>query len=293
MKPISKEVSGFDKNKTWALLYTVLIYLLAIGIYWLIEYLPGFEAWQKELFGSSFLGPLIVFLVLPAIAVLLDRSCSGSTYTSYLTLSSLTYALKVGGRSLNVMMPLTFLSFPFVMWLGYSFYGWTGAAIISGWHILALPLIAWLLRGFDRDAADYYTMRDVFLLFMIIVISSAMIYALHFWKEWAANLIMAWIYIGFAEEFFFRGYIQGKLNRAFGKNYSFIGIAVGPGLFIAALLFGLAHVLTPGQPFQWPWAIWTFFAGLCFGLIREKGGGFLASAFVHALIMSFYVMFGS
>ena len=280
-------------SKVGALTETLIVYGVAIGLMWLLEQFPGVESWQKEWLSVPVAPTLLAFLLLPlAVLSLKVKRRQTDTAAHSLTFASLTQALKVGGRSLNVMMPLTFLSFPFMMWLGYSFYGWTGSAIISGWHLLALPVLIWLLRGFDVQPSDRFTDRDLSVIGLVILGSLALIYLLQLFTELGAKLIFAWIYIGFAEEFFFRGYLQGVLNRAFGKPYQVMGIAIGPGLILASLLFGLAHVLTPSEPFLWPWAIWTFMAGLCFGIIREKGGGFLASAMVHAIIMSFYVIFG-
>lgn len=269
-----------------------LIYMVAISSFWMFDYIPGLEAIQQMLFGNSIFSTLFAFIALPALVIWLGRQNQKES-ESYLSMNSLHYALKTGGRSLNVMMPLVFLSFPFVDWLGYSFYGWSGGAIISGWHIIALPVLALIMRQFNRPAADQLSMRDLKIVALIVAISLILIYGLTFLHQKAADLLIAWVFIGFAEELFFRGYVQGRLNSTFGKPFAFLGINYGYGLLVAALLFGLAHILTPGTPFQWPWAIWTFFGGLCYGLIREKGGGFLAPAFVHAITMSFYVFFGS
>src|SRR5262249_14367030 len=50
---------------------------------------------------------------------------------------------------------------------------------------------------------------------------------------------------GGGEELFFRGYAQARLDEAFGRPWRWAGGAFGPGLPLAALLFGLVHVLNP------------------------------------------------
>jgi membrane protease YdiL (CAAX protease family) len=90
----------------------------------------------------------------------------------------------------------------------------------------------------------------------------------------------------FGAELFYRGFIQGELNRAFGRPWKIAGVPFGPGLIIATLTFAAGH----GVPFlgapEWdPWAmlqtgIFAFFAGL----LRERTGGIFAPAMLHATI---------
>jgi membrane protease YdiL (CAAX protease family) len=97
------------------------------------------------------------------------------------------------------------------------------------------------------------------------------------------------LFVAFGEEILFRGYMQSRLNEAFGKPYRFFGVAFGWGAIIASILFGLMHV----GIFRWilgvntlvtiAWGFWTFFAGLVSGYVREKSGGILAPAVLHGL----------
>ena len=104
-----------------------------------------------------------------------------------------------------------------------------------------------------------------------------------------AEFITYGFFVGFGEEAIFRGYVQSRLNDAFGRPYQFFGIKYGWGLVIASALFGLTHVgittsLITGQVnLQWAWGFWTFFGGLVFGLVREKSNSILASALLHGL----------
>lgn len=96
------------------------------------------------------------------------------------------------------------------------------------------------------------------------------------------------LFLGPGEEILFRGYIQSRLNQAFGRPFQFMGIPWGWGLVITSLLFGFFHVLNLVHLFQgvldlqW-WAMSTFFWGLVFGLVREKTGSVVAPALLHGV----------
>ena len=97
------------------------------------------------------------------------------------------------------------------------------------------------------------------------------------------------LFLGPGEEFLFRGYIQSRLNTAFGRTSSFWGVSFGWGLIITSLIFGFMHVLNPFNPFlsgfglyPW-WGVWTIFGGLTAGFIREKTGSVLPTAILHGL----------
>jgi len=97
------------------------------------------------------------------------------------------------------------------------------------------------------------------------------------------------MFLGPSEEFLFRGYIQSRLNVAFGRPFQFWGVSFGWGLAISSLLFGLMHLLNPFNPFIGKfdvyicWGVWTVFGGLSMGYIREKTGSILPSAILHGL----------
>jgi membrane protease YdiL (CAAX protease family) len=83
---------------------------------------------------------------------------------------------------------------------------------------------------------------------------------------------------GLGEEIFFRGYIQTRLDLAFGKPVALPGIRFGMGLIVSSLLFGLVHALNTvdyfnGQfHFNWSSCVFNCFAGLVYAVMREKTG---------------------
>ncbi len=106
---------------------------------------------------------------------------------------------------------------------------------------------------------------------------------------------------GFGEETLFRGYFQSRINAEFGRPYAYKGVQFGPGVFIAAALFGFSHILNPFDPLAgtftlaWGWGIWTFCGGIFFGFIREKTGDLIGAGIAHGLPdavgESLYLMF--
>lgn len=82
--------------------------------------------------------------------------------------------------------------------------------------------------------------------------------------------------IGLSEEVFFRGYLQTELNRTFGRPYKLWGARLGWGLLVAALLFGLCHVIHGDLT-----RMRVAFFGLFAGWLRERTGGIVVPAVYH------------
>lgn len=107
-------------------------------------------------------------------------------------------------------------------------------------------------------------------------------------------LVFGFVIQAIPQNILFRGYIQSRLNEAFGRPYVLFGINWGAGLIIAALLFGFMHVLNPFNPFRGYFnldplmGIWTFFFGLVYGVMREKTGNITAPTIVHGIEDSIY-----
>ena len=96
------------------------------------------------------------------------------------------------------------------------------------------------------------------------------------------------VFVGFGEEIMYRGFVQSRLNQAFGRPFQFFGVPWGWGLILTSLLFGFTHVLNvdaaSGQTgWYWGWGLWTAVAGLTSGYIRERTGNVLAPAILHGL----------
>jgi uncharacterized protein len=104
-------------------------------------------------------------------------------------------------------------------------------------------------------------------------------------------LRVLWLFLGagFGEEVFFRGYIQSRVNQAFGRPWRILGLQFGVGLIVSSLLFGLIHALNTvdyfSRRFEFAWLWWgtNFVSGLFFGCLREKTGSILPGAIIHGI----------
>ena len=101
-----------------------------------------------------------------------------------------------------------------------------------------------------------------------------------------STIVFHFVFSSFGEELFYRGFIQGELNRAFGRPWKIAGVPFGPGLIVASLTFAAGHGVPMLGAQVWdPLAvlqtgIFAFFAGL----LRERTGGIFAPAMLHATI---------
>ena len=93
---------------------------------------------------------------------------------------------------------------------------------------------------------------------------------------------------GVGEEVFFRGYIQSRLNEAFGRPCRLLGVQFGMGLIVSSLLFGLVHALNSVDYFSGSYTFnwWYGLATVMFpyGFLREKTGSVGAPSVTHRLL---------
>lgn len=85
-------------------------------------------------------------------------------------------------------------------------------------------------------------------------------------------------YVAIPEEFFYRGYMQTRLDEYYPKDITIFGTSVGKGLLYSSILFAFGHSIVQ---LQW-WHFAIFFPSLIFGWMRERSGGVLAGAMFHA-----------
>jgi len=158
---------------------------------------------------------------------------------------------------------------------------WTGSSIVTAVFLVATPLMVLVtaslpMRASIRSNATSVTRVTLLLLVAVLV------------SMWTApstpplSKLLYYIIVGFSEEILFRGYIQSRVNHGFGRPYSWRGIPFGPGLFVAAFTFGLAHTLA-GSEWIWSRTLFPFSYGIALGLIREKDGSVFAPSILHGL----------
>lgn len=97
------------------------------------------------------------------------------------------------------------------------------------------------------------------------------------------------LFLGPGEEILFRGYVQTRLNAAFGRPWVYRGVRFGWGLPLAAVLFGVFHLLNlprlhAGEiDLAWGAGVAAVAWGLFFGYLREWSGSVVTPALVHGV----------
>lgn len=258
---------------------------LVVGLYFAAKMAlkdAGFGEWQKPLFGSAPLTALLVFFILPLIFVALRD----------LRPRDLGLGLDGFGRSglsafqaAAFVLPATML-FPVVSMLGFSAFGWEGAAILAIGFFGAGLLYLAVVRATPVTVTEGPAWSGFLFYGALFAAGLAGVYFLHPVSPVAARIVSVILFTAMLEELFFRGYLQTRLNEGFGTPFRFLGVDFGLGLILASVLFGLFHPLSSSaDTIPWPWALWTGAFGLILGLLRERTGSILAPGLLHGLIL--------
>ncbi len=241
----------------------------------------GFMDWQQAKLGASFLSNGLLFLALPAVALL--RSGTGSN--SYALASNrLGYHAKVGAIVGSVLLPATML-FPVTMSLGLEPKSWPGAGILASGFALAGLLALWTISKRPSLAPQAVGAHSVLLYAGALAAGLAVGALVHARAPLLTRTIYVLLFVALLEEFFFRGYLQGRLDDVFGTTYRLFHTSFGPGLLVAGVLFGLFHPIMSSTGGDWPWALWTGAVGCIFGFVRAKTGAVFASSIAHGIIL--------
>ncbi|MEC9071031.1 MAG: MrtP family glutamic-type intramembrane protease [Myxococcota bacterium] len=84
--------------------------------------------------------------------------------------------------------------------------------------------------------------------------------------------------VALPEEWFFRGYLQPRIDQQMGTPWRLLGVSFGPGLILSAAAFALLHpILLPGFH-----RLLVFFPALLFGWLRARSGNIGAAVLMHA-----------
>jgi membrane protease YdiL (CAAX protease family) len=111
------------------------------------------------------------------------------------------------------------------------------------------------------------------------------------------TLLFQYLFAACGEELFFRGFIQGSLNAAYGRPWRWGETPLGVGAIATAVLFGSAHLLNSFKPHLGVYALdWMAFAvtlggGFVLGLARERAGTLVVPILGHALLNSYQTVF--
>lgn len=270
------------RTKVLALLEVLLVFaaLEGLEVLWRSTRIPQ---WEVKNLGWSYTG-MLLWVAVPALLIWLPRR----NWAEYgVSLANWPTNLDIGIKAFLVtLIPLVF-GLGGAMQLGLDPNQVSGGLFVAVTELIGLALMVWIL---NRQKPVKSGRRNV--ISILLLLSLPLLVALPTGKlsvVIVSTVVWQLIFSGFGEEFAFRGYFQSRLNQAFGRPVRLFGIQFGAGLIIASLLFGLWHVENTYDPaigfssLAWGWALWTFVAGLFFGVLREKTGTLVAPGLAHGL----------
>lgn len=174
--------------------------------------------------------------------------------------------------------------------------------LITAAILIYIPMSVYWLRkerfGFIDSSLDDVVRSLTAFTFLSAAIFPAALIINHYYQLWIWHLhfqslppaagivgffLSQLLFVALPEEFFYRGYLQERLNQIYDKRWRVLGVACGPAWLLTALIFAVSHsVIT----IRW-WHIFIFFPGLAFGWLREKTGTILAPILFHAACNAF------
>ncbi len=238
--------------------------------------------WENNALGGSYLtGALLV--ALGVFAVIMRRY---EFRLMGLATEDWRVSVNYGIRGyLFFLIPQITLSF--FLGMGARYQDYLSIAIVLGFLVLAMCYFMYrngveLQPATDRKLA----LAGVLMLSPILIGLFTDELTIRILKEYAWNILVG----GFAEEFFYRGYIQSSVNLEYGKEWKIGKTSFGPGLLVSSILYGLSRGMRTLKPWSgiysisWSWTLYAFTVGIFYGLIRETSGDIIASGTANSMI---------
>jgi len=251
----------------------------------LLEGASGLVRWERRVLGWSYFTGFLMVLV-PTLALVLRKrelEPSGLTLRGWET--SLDAGLKgfiflVGPRLL-----LTLLSSR-----GAAYLYADGSLVLSVAMFFVLFLLLRHLTG--KSYRPFSSVRVRLVLAALVLVFPLVLGAAlgRFSLGVFSTVLWQLAFGGFAEELFYRGYIQSTVNEEYGRPWSVEGVAYGPGLLVSSALYGLDRALNTFRPLQgvfsvsWSWGFYAFSVGVFYGFIREHTGDIVGSGVANGLV---------
>jgi membrane protease YdiL (CAAX protease family) len=95
------------------------------------------------------------------------------------------------------------------------------------------------------------------------------------WSYAVARIFGLTLFVGIPEELLFRGVYQEAFSRLWTPR---------AGWIVAAVLFGLVHIVKHAPPLNWPYALLATGAGLAYGWVYQRTGKLAAAAVTHGMV---------
>lgn len=269
------------KHKLTTLLEVSLVYSVAQALGVVLRS-TGIVQWEFQTLGWTYVG-MSLFAGIPAFVIWITRrnwadyGVSLADWRTNLDIGIKGYLLRILSAG-GIMLTL---------WLKIGYTSIEGGTLIAVFDLVAILLLIGILNRQKPVASGRSNLIVTGLLLLLPILVAMVVNNLTLIV--VSTVIWQFLFSGFGEEFVWRGYLQSRLNQAFGRPYQVRGIQFGMGLIIASVLFGLAHAFNTYDPdigfasLSWGWAIFTTTGGLFLGLIREKTGTLLAPGIAHGL----------
>lgn len=254
------------KAKVLGVIEVSAVFILMSFVFKYIQSIPLSAEISEPLGGFLFPHYAVLLIISFLIYIIRDQH-----EQKFPTSEKLRYQIEITAQGFFPVFTLSVL----LSWIDWT--QWTGAILIS---IIEIGLLFWFACMVREKQPPGQKMGVVGGLALIPIASQI--------SNKFGSVILAVIYfylfVALSEEILFRGYIQSRLNSAFGRPKQFFGIRWGWGLIISSVLFGLWHWGWNPEMLNWPHVLWTMFAGLIFGLVREKSESVIAPAILHGIM---------
>jgi membrane protease YdiL (CAAX protease family) len=259
------------QTKAKAVIEVVVVFSVTLALVALIALSP-LGRWERQVTNRFFIeyAVMIAFPLLLLVVARRDLASYG------LSLRNFSYHLSVAGIAL---VPVLVAIVPLAV---VNYTQWGGALLMAGVEIAVLFVLGWLLKRKPTYQNGMLLSGALVIAGSSLLQQTAVAYAI-------SGFVFYLLFLGLGEELLFRGYIQSRLNAAWGRPFQFFGVNWGWGVVITSVLFGLMHVLNLSSliaghwQLAWPWGFWTFFAGFISGFVREKTGSIVAPTILHGL----------
>lgn len=237
--------------------------------------------WENSALGGSYFSGVLLIALALFMVILKQYEFKRMGFSLEDWKSSLGYGLR---GYLFFVLPQIAISL-FLAW-GLDYRVSMGTAVVLGLLVLFMTVL--LSRG-----GEIHGINNNRLILIALLLVSPFVLSLAY-DQFSTRLLIEFIWNifvgGFAEEFFYRGFIQSSINREFGRNWKFGETNYGPGLLISSLLYGLSRGLRTWRPWSgrysvsWSWTVFALTVGVFYGVIREKTGDIIGSGSANALI---------
>ena len=274
------------KAKILAVLEIVAVYVVVCFVSGVMVRSTGVVQWELEHLSWTYTGS-IVFVGMPILAIWLFRR----DWVEYgFTLANWQTNLDVGIKAYLVRMIPMGVFLGAIIWLKVDYRNFPGGIVVTLGEVIGIALMLWVLNRQQEAKAIASARSNVITAILLFIFPIAL--ALVMGKLSlivVSTVVWQFFFSGFGEEIVWRGYVQSRLNQAFGRPVRVFGVPFGIGLIVTSVLFGLLHAFNTYDPeigfasLSWGWTLFTTFSGLLFGVLREKTGSLIAPGIAHGL----------